>query len=765
MKTILLLIVIFSLSLLSGVELISQNFSGYPTLPSGWTMTGPTTTNWSSAGTNFAGGTTGELRFTYTPTGTGTYRFISPMFNTERIHDMALSFRYMLDDYTTASNYTIGVQISKDLTSWTNLWSVTGSSDIAANQISIPFSFELGKSSTTYIAFYFTGDTNDLDYWYIDDISLTYSNTLGYGTWSAGDYHPVGNIIVPDGYTCTLSPDVHFYFQTDKNLTVNGRLLISGTEGHEVLLTSNSGATDWKGVDLITTNTANDSTLINHAIIEHCSDSGIRVCYNKCRISNSEIRENVSDGLTGSGIFMNQNAIIENCSIHNNTSEYLGAAILSAYCTPIIRSNRLFNNLTGFDPESCALFLQICDVSNVYNNQIVNNYINSSCQAVYMSNCTGDFKNNLVANNEGRGIYISGGSIHIKHCNIINNADYGLECWGSCFVESSIIWGNNTNQIFTLASTTTYVSYSCIEGGISGIDIIIPANYTNNVSGNPLFTSPTAGRGFTFDALVANWSLQYNSPCIDSGNPGLPLNQDGSIEDIGIYYRLLKPVITRTADVTPDQGHQIYLRWIRSDIDVTFLPNAYYSIWRLNTSRNDNAVCINSPLQLTLDIQSENRNICWRDGSRVWDYLTDVHAINFSEYGVTVSTIQDSSSTGTHAADYMVVYQNNIGFWPSIVMSGYSVDNIPPYSARGLDLQHTGTNQFNISWQEVTEGGWEGNSYPETNRITYKVYAGDSPDFETTPFNLIITTTNPTTILNSQTADNKFYKIICSDSE
>ncbi|MFO7660223.1 MAG: choice-of-anchor J domain-containing protein, partial [Candidatus Cloacimonadaceae bacterium] len=187
-------VILFSLicSLLSADALISQYFDTYPGLPTGWTLS-PTVTNWNTVGTNNAGGTAGELRFQYTPMIDGTFRCISPAFDTRKVHDMTLSFRHMLDDYVTSTNYTIGVQIATNTAGpWTTLWSVTGSSDIAATAVSVPVSFELGKSQTTYIAFYFAGNSDDLNYWYIDNVLLLYNDTLGIGNWSAGIYQPVG---------------------------------------------------------------------------------------------------------------------------------------------------------------------------------------------------------------------------------------------------------------------------------------------------------------------------------------------------------------------------------------------------------------------------------------------------------------------------------------------------------------------------------------------------------------------------------------------
>jgi hypothetical protein len=141
-----------------------------------------------------------------------------------------------------------------------------------------------------------------------------------------------------------------------------------------------------------------------------------------------------------------------------------------------------------------------------------------------------------------------------------------------------------------------------------------------------------------------------------------------------------------------------------------------------------------------------------------------VPAMNFSEYGLVVPTIQDSSSSGTHAVELKVAYHNNNGMWLSTAHSGYSVDNIPPDAPAGLMLSATSPSQLNLSWQAVTQGLWEGNFYPEVNQITYKIYGADSPGFIPGPENLVLQTANPQAILTLPSSDYKFYRIIASDT-
>lgn len=286
MKTAILLLFVLSCTLLGAATLLNESFTS--ALPASWTMSTPGA-HWYWSNTSQAGGSPGELRFSYSPQGVGTFRYISPAFDTRRVHDMVLSFRHMLSDYSTPTEtYTIGAQMSTDLTNWTTLWSVTTSSDIAASTVSCNIGFEQGKAQTTYIAFFFTGDTWNVNNWYIDDILLTYANTLGIGTWEAGSHGPVGNLIVPNGYTLQLNAGTSLYFTTDASLNVEGRLLVNGTANDMVLFDTLYDT--WKGIKFDYISPANDSSLVNYAVIRNSSASGIHIYYshklhiNNCRV-------------------------------------------------------------------------------------------------------------------------------------------------------------------------------------------------------------------------------------------------------------------------------------------------------------------------------------------------------------------------------------------------------------------------------------------------------------------------------------------------
>jgi len=189
----------------------------------------------------------------YSPSGAGTYRYISPSFDTSKVHDLTLSFLHLLSDYAGNSNlYTLAVQISGDGTNWTSLWSTTTSASIPATQVNINLPYTVGMSPTTYLAIAFIGNNFDIKYWKVDDIVLSYTNTLGSGTWSVGTHYPVGNVIVPAGRTFTLNGGTTLNFDYAAILEVSGSLRALGDFGYPVSFSSMPGSS-WGGLQIANT--------------------------------------------------------------------------------------------------------------------------------------------------------------------------------------------------------------------------------------------------------------------------------------------------------------------------------------------------------------------------------------------------------------------------------------------------------------------------------------------------------------------------------
>ncbi|HCT30467.1 MAG TPA: hypothetical protein DIW31_06980 [Bacteroidales bacterium] len=214
---------------------VTQTFAS-STLPTGWTTqnTGTSITErWSMSNTANAGGAAYELKCSYQQVNPGTTRVITPAVNTVGVSSVTFSFKHMLDAY--AAGVTLRVQTSNDLTNWTNTsWSAaTSSTNIAAATVNVTVTTNL-NSATTYFALVATGDLYQIDYWYIDNISITSGSstttptvtTTAASSITASSATSGGNVTADGGATVT---ERGICYATTANPTTANAKVTSGT--------------------------------------------------------------------------------------------------------------------------------------------------------------------------------------------------------------------------------------------------------------------------------------------------------------------------------------------------------------------------------------------------------------------------------------------------------------------------------------------------------------------------------------------------------
>jgi hypothetical protein len=138
-------------------------------------------TNWSAVSTNLAGGAaSGELRFNWTPSSIGNF-WIYPnqLINTTGYTSLNLTFNSAVDWFT--GTFDLFVDTSPDGVTWTPRWNVAPTGNIAAGPVSI----DLGALDGTsfYIRYRLSGNSFNIDFWYIDDMLVTGIPTLNY-SWN-----------------------------------------------------------------------------------------------------------------------------------------------------------------------------------------------------------------------------------------------------------------------------------------------------------------------------------------------------------------------------------------------------------------------------------------------------------------------------------------------------------------------------------------------------------------------------------------------------
>ena len=135
-----------------------------------WTPVGPDgLTSWEMSNTNYSQGNAApEIRFTWIYPFIGeSYLLASPVFNGIQGHNMELKFNYF-EDYWSNIVY-VGVAITGDGgTTYNSIWELQASGDSGPKLVTVDFT----GMDNMQIALYYLGDSNDIDFWYVDDFTL-----------------------------------------------------------------------------------------------------------------------------------------------------------------------------------------------------------------------------------------------------------------------------------------------------------------------------------------------------------------------------------------------------------------------------------------------------------------------------------------------------------------------------------------------------------------------------------------------------------------
>ena len=149
--------------------LIEEHFNG-STMPSGWSIAGLGTSNWSVVTTNNAGGTPNELMLNWQPQFNGTSRLVTPAVDLIGVDSVVFSFGHALNNYQ--GSHTLGIATSSDDgVTWNVGWSQNyGTSNVwSVNQIiKTP---DMGKANVKF-CIYYTGNAYNINNWWFDDIKI-----------------------------------------------------------------------------------------------------------------------------------------------------------------------------------------------------------------------------------------------------------------------------------------------------------------------------------------------------------------------------------------------------------------------------------------------------------------------------------------------------------------------------------------------------------------------------------------------------------------
>jgi len=148
---------------------INEDFSETTFPPTGWTIS-ENAANWSRFQGANAGGTAPEARFSWEPEFNGTSYLISPVFDTTDETSVYVDFDHFADWYATP--FTIGLATRSSGGAWNVVYSQNPTANVGPQRKSVLVNNADVGSSTFQFALYFSGNSYNIDYWYIDNIKL-----------------------------------------------------------------------------------------------------------------------------------------------------------------------------------------------------------------------------------------------------------------------------------------------------------------------------------------------------------------------------------------------------------------------------------------------------------------------------------------------------------------------------------------------------------------------------------------------------------------
>ncbi len=335
-------------------------------------------------------------------------------------------------------------------------------------------------------------------------------------------------------------------------------------------------------------------------------------------VRNGSVSGNYPDD-RGGGILCkyDSNPVIHNCRIVNNASEGPGGGISCHFSSPFIKNCLVSANSSADCGGGIACyddqpFIEFCEVSGNHSDRIGGGISCSGYSSAIISNCT--IKENTAAE-YGGGInadYLttplitnclllsnyaaySGGGFYCSEnaSTTINGSSFSMNSANSggavystfnteTTIQNCILWNDSANSgaeitIEAVAFWSPYlsVSYSNVEGGISGVCVVGNATLDwgeGMIDADPLFALGPQGDYYLSQVSAGQMN---DSPCIDAGsdsaeNISLPVStgsisfsdlttrtdeqQDAGLLDIGFHYAppaLETPTPLPTASPTP----------------------------------------------------------------------------------------------------------------------------------------------------------------------------------------------------------------------
>ena len=369
------------------------------------------------------------------------------------------------------------------------------------------------------------------------------------GVWNAANtYRIIGDVFVSEGETLEIEPGTQIRFMGYYSMNINGTLLAVGTEEDSIIFTSGKSRhfrCDWGNINFI--NASSSGSMIDYAIIEYgdhgiyCENSAPAISHSRisnhtfgiyCDTGSPLITQNRISHISWYGIYLSyacSSLINGNIFSDNSGSINFGGS----NCNPQITDNFFYNDTyraiycTGNNSSllniSGNMFLNCNSGIGLHSSEanVHHNYFNGgeSC-AIGLDHCESSLIYNNTICNKKTGIGCNQGD----DIQIFNNIFYGIET----AVTTNSLFQSMEYNLFYLNVTDYYGPSPAWFGVLDNIN----ANNDLCDSGFNLFCSPRFVEVENLD-----FTLTENSPCINAGNPDpLYFDPNGTISDIGAFF-------------------------------------------------------------------------------------------------------------------------------------------------------------------------------------------------------------------------------------
>ncbi len=158
--------------------MINTDFSGtWP--PDGWSVTSSSgQINWEQSSSSSAGGNSPEAEFSWSPSTVATQRLVTDPINTLGSNTLDLEFRHMINDFS--GDYNLRVETTSDGNNWNTVVEFPDN-DYPATLENITVETDDVGSQNFQLAFTFDGNSYNINYWYVDDVTIESGSPQGVG--------------------------------------------------------------------------------------------------------------------------------------------------------------------------------------------------------------------------------------------------------------------------------------------------------------------------------------------------------------------------------------------------------------------------------------------------------------------------------------------------------------------------------------------------------------------------------------------------------